>query len=155
MPLHQRTLSLNFMKQCDGCFLGLVHKHDKFIMIVCIFRVRYLILFYRTSDWICVPSQYSNQLVTDLLSSTSEFWHLPLKMDWHGWEIGLSLNNSKYSSKYNFFCRKSSGKTVLPSLWKASRSDLQPTFLNCTHNYVTSVLFCLTTFRKKTNCILL
>ena len=32
-----------------------------------------------------------------------------------------------------------------PSLWKASRSNPRPSFLNCTQNDATSVPFCLTT----------
>ena len=40
--------------------------------------------------------------------------------------------------------------THSPSLQKASRSNPCPTFSNCTQNDVTSVLFCLTNFRKNT-----
>ena len=45
--------------------------------------------------------------------------------------------------------------THSPSLLKASRSNLHPTFLKSTQNDVTSVSFCLTTSSKKNNCKLL
>ena len=41
------------------------------------------------------------------------------------------------------------------SLRKASHSNPRPTFFNCMKSDIPSVSFCLTTFRKKTNCILL
>ena len=42
-----------------------------------------------------------------------------------------------------------------PSLMKASLSNPLPTFSNCMKFDITMVSSCLTTFRKKTNCILL
>ena len=45
--------------------------------------------------------------------------------------------------------------THSPSLWQASRSNPRHNFSNCMQNDVTLVSFCLTTFHKRNNCILL
>ena len=42
-----------------------------------------------------------------------------------------------------------------PSLLKASRSKPRPLFSNCIQNDITLARHCLTSFRKKSNCILL
>ena len=44
---------------------------------------------------------------------------------------------------------------ALPLTMKASRNNPHPTFSNCKQSDVRSARFCLMTFRKKNNCILL